>query len=148
MREEFEELTVLINRINRNMRRIKNRELSEYNLKNAHISCLHYLYTHDGAIASNLCEECEEDKAAVSRALNDLEINGFIGRHSESSGRYKRSILLTAKGREAGKKIADMNSRVLDIISGDFSKAEIHALLNSLSVLNDNLEINFNINKK
>ena len=144
MQEEFEELTVLINRINRNIRRIKNREIAEYDLRGAHISCLLYLYKHDGAIASNLCEECEEDKATVSRALNYLEVNGFIVRHSESSKRYKSSILLTAKGREAGKKIADMNSRVLDIISGDFSKAEIHALLNSLSVLNDNLEINFN----
>ena len=58
MQEEFEELTVLINRINRNIRRIKNREMAEYDLRAAHISCLLYLYEHDGAIASNLCEEC------------------------------------------------------------------------------------------
>lgn len=148
MQEDFEKLTVLINRLNRNIKKIKNQSMAEYDLRSAHISCLYYLYEHDGAIASNLCEGCEEDKATVSRTLNYLEVNGFIVRHSESSKRYKSSILLTAKGREAVEKIADVNSQVFDVISGNFTKTEILALFNTLSVLNDNLEINFNIDKK
>lgn len=147
MQEEFEELTVLINRINRNIRRIKNREMAEYDLRAAHISCLLYLYEHDGAIASNLCEECGEDKATVSRALSYLEANEFIARQCGSSKPYKNAILLMPKGREAGKRIADMNSYILDVISGGFTKEEKSSLFNSLSILNDNLEINFNMGK-
>lgn len=145
MQEEFKKLTVLINRVNRNIRRIKSRGITEYGLRGAHVSCLHYLYEHDGAIASNLCKGCREDKATVSRALNYLEANGFINRQSENSKRYKSPIFLTAKGREAGEKITEMNSYVLNVISGYFTKTESTALFNSLSILNDNLEVNFNI---
>lgn len=105
------------------------------------------LYEHDGAIASNLCEECGEDKATVSRALSYLEANEFIARQCGSSKPYKNAILLMPKGREAGKRIADMNSYILDVISGGFTKEEKSSLFNSLSILNDNLEINFNMGK-
>ena len=50
--KEFEKLTVLINRINRNIRKMKSRKITEYDLRGVHISCLQYLYKHDGAIAS------------------------------------------------------------------------------------------------
>ena len=52
MQEEFEKLTVLINRIKRNIRKMKSRKITEYDLRGVHISCLQYLYKHDGAIAS------------------------------------------------------------------------------------------------
>ena len=40
MKERFETFTVLINRISRNIRKIKNQEMAEYNLRSSHISCL------------------------------------------------------------------------------------------------------------
>ena len=42
--ERFETFTVLINRISRNIRKIKNQEMAEYNLKSAHVSCLYYIF--------------------------------------------------------------------------------------------------------
>ena len=44
MNERFETFTVMINRISRNIRKIKNQEMAEYNLRSSHISCLYYLY--------------------------------------------------------------------------------------------------------
>ena len=73
MKERFETFTVLINRISRNIRKIKNYEMAEYNLKSSHISCLYYLYMENGLTATDLCERCEEDKATISRALDYLE---------------------------------------------------------------------------
>ncbi|MEE0969510.1 MAG: helix-turn-helix domain-containing protein, partial [Clostridia bacterium] len=78
MKERFETFTVLINRISRNIRKIKNQEMAEYNLRSAHVSCLYYLYMHKGATATDLCERCEEDKATISRAIDYLETNGFL----------------------------------------------------------------------
>lgn len=46
MKERFETFTVLINRISRNIRKIKNQEMAEYHLRSAHVSCLYYLYTN------------------------------------------------------------------------------------------------------
>ena len=65
MEERFETFTVLIGRINRNIRRIKNQEMASFQLKSIHISCLYYLYSSGSLTAAELCERCEEDKAAV-----------------------------------------------------------------------------------
>ena len=107
MQERFETFTVLINRISRNIRRIKNQEMAEYNLRSVHVSCLYYLYTNKGATATDLCERCEEDKATISRAVDYLETNGFLSCESKSTKRYKSPLMLTDKGNEAGEKIAD-----------------------------------------
>ena len=49
MQERFETFTVLINRISRDIRRIKNQEMAAYHLRSAHVSCLYYIYSLDGA---------------------------------------------------------------------------------------------------
>lgn len=140
MQERFETFTVLINRINRNIRKIKNQEMAEYGLRSAHVSCLYYLYTCKGATATDLCERCEEDKATISRALDYLETNGFITRDMESAKRYKSPVLLTNKGLEAGKKIANKISGVLDKISGSLKEEERVAFYRNLSVISESLE--------
>ena len=140
MQERFETFTVLINRISRNIRKIKNQEMAEYQLRSAHVSCLYYIYTNKGATATDLCERCEEDKATISRALDYLETNGFITCESKSAKRYKSPLMLTAKGDEVGKKIADKINGVLDAISGDLTEEERVAFYRSLSVISESLE--------
>lgn len=137
MKERFETFTVLINRISRNIRKIKNQEMAEYNLRSAHVSCLYYIYSLESATATDLCERCEEDKATISRALEYLETNGFITRDVE---KYKSPILLTPKGLEAGKKIADKINGVLDQISVGLTEAERVAFYRSLSIISESLD--------
>lgn len=140
MQERFEIFTVLINRISRNIKKIKNQEMAEYNLRSAHVSCLYYIYTLKGATATDLCERCEEDKATISRALDYLDANGYITREVESTKRYKNPLLLTDKGNEVGKKIADKISGVLDTISVCLTEEERIAFYRSLSIISDSLE--------
>ena len=73
MKERFETFTVLVNRISRNIRKIKNQEMAEYNLRNSHVSCLYFIYMAGEITATELCEKCEEDKATISRALDYLK---------------------------------------------------------------------------
>ena len=140
MQERFEIFTVLINRISRNIKKIKNQEMAEYNLRSAHVSCLYYIYTLKGATATDLCERCEEDKATISRALDYLDANGYIAREVESTKRYKSPLLLTSKGKEVGKKIADKISGVLDTISVGLTDEERVAFYRSLAIISDSLE--------
>ena len=140
MKERFETFTVLINRISRNIRKIKNQEMSEYNLRSAHVSCLYYLYTNKGATATDLCERCEEDKATISRALDYLETNGYLTCEAKSVKRYKSPLLLTDKGLKIGQKIADKIDGVLDAISGSLTEEERLAFYRSLSVISESLE--------
>ena len=140
MQERFETFTVLINRISRNIKKIKNQEMAEYNLRSAHVSCLYYIYTLNDATATDLCERCEEDKATISRALDYLDNNGYITRDVESAKRYKSPLLLTDRGYEIGRKIADKIDGVLDTISGGLTEEERIAFYRSLSIVSESLE--------
>ena len=140
MQERFETFTVLINRISRNIRKIKIQEMADYNLRSAHVSCLYYLYTNRGATATDLCERCEEDKATISRALDYLETNGYIVCETPNTKRYKSPLYLTEKGQMVGEKIADKIDGVLDAISGGLTEDERVAFYRSLAIISESLE--------
>lgn len=139
MVERFETFTVLINRISRNIRKIKNQEMAEYNLRSAHISCLYYLYSGEELTATDLCERCEEDKATISRALEYLESNGYLTSESKSVKRYKTPLVLTDKGIEVAKKISDKISKVLDEIGKGLTEEQRTAFYHGLSVISEGL---------
>lgn len=140
MKERFETFTVLITRINRSIRKIKNQEMAEYGLRSVHISCLYYLYLSDGLTATDLCERCEEDKATISRSLDYLENSGYIFCESKSAKRYKSPLILTDKGSEVGKKILDKVNRVLDDVSVGLTEEERISFYRSLNIICDSLE--------
>lgn len=140
MEARFETFTVLIAKINRNIKRIKNREMAEYDLRSPHISCLYYLYTAEGLTATDLCERCDEDKATVSRSLSYLEREGYLTCESKHEKRYKSPLALTEKGRAAGKRIADKIAQVLSEISTALTEEERVAFYRSLSIISEGLE--------
>ena len=140
MTERFETFTVLINRISRNIRKIKNQEMAEYGLRSAPVSCLYYLYCSNGLTSTDLCERCEEDKATISRAIEYLEKNDYITCQSKSAKRYKSPVVLTDKGEIVAKKISDKISGVLDEISADLTEEERDAFYKSLSVISESLD--------
>lgn len=140
MINRFETFTVLIAKISRNIRKIKNQEMAAYNLRSSHISCLYYLYSSKGLTATDLCERCEEDKATISRSLGYLESNGYITCESKSAKRYKSLLTLTEKGKEVGKKIADRIDSVFKEISIGLTEEERVSLYRSLSIISGKLE--------
>ena len=140
MQGRFETFTVLINRISRNIRKIKIQEMADYNLRSAHVSCLYYLYSSSALTPTELSERCEEDKATISRALDYLEKNGFLACESGNTRRYKSPLILTEKGHEAGKKIAEKIDSILEAISGSLSDEERIAFYRSLAIISDSLD--------
>ena len=140
MTERFETFTVLINRISRNIRKIKNQEMAEYNLRNSHVSCLYFIYMAGEITATELCEKCEEDKATISRAIDYLEKNDYIKCESKNTKRYKSPLVLTEKGTIVGKKLCDKLDSVLDEIGVGLSDEERTEFYRSLSIISDSLE--------
>ncbi len=138
MEQRFEMFTVLINRISRNVRKIKNHEMAEYDLRSVHISCLYYLYSHEGLTATDLCEHCEEDKATISRALDYLETNGYLT--YPSAKRYKAPLVLTEKGKTVGKQIADKIGRVLKQMDAGLTQEERELFYRCLTVISNQLD--------
>ncbi len=140
MEERFETFTILINRINRNVRKIKNKEMAEYSLKGIHVSCLHYLGRQEGLSPTQLSEECEEDKAAVSRALDYLEAQGFVEASPRGDKRYKCPIVLTDKGRQASRLINDKIEAILAEINDSLTDEQRKLFYQSLYAISDRLD--------
>ncbi|MBQ9973837.1 MAG: transcriptional regulator [Oscillospiraceae bacterium] len=140
MEKRYETFTILINRISRSIRRIKNNEMAEYGLRSVHISCLYYLFLSDGLTATELCERCEEDKATISRALDFLERHGYITCQSSSVKRYRAPLHLTDTGRQAGQQITDKIDRVLERISDSLCETDREIFYRSLNRISESLD--------
>lgn len=140
MVERFETFTVLLNRINRNIRKIKNEEMAKYELRSPHVSCIYYLYISDGLTSKELCDHCEEDKATISRSLDYLEKNGYLICKCENKKRYNSPFELTERGMRAGKRIADKISEVLDEISTGISDEDRKVFYRSLNIISENID--------
>ncbi len=141
MNDRYEIFTILINRISRNIRKIKNNEMAEYGLRSSHISCLYYLYSENNLTSSELCERCEEDKATISRSLDYLEKNGYLSCRSKNIKRYKDPLMLTDLGLEVAKKISYKINNVLEEIQIFLSEDERASFFSSLSAISDRLEM-------
>ena len=140
MKERFELFTVLITKINRNIKKIKNQEMAEYDLKSPHISCLYYLYSANGLTATDLCERCEEDKSTISRALDYLEKKGYIICESKFAKRYKSPLIMTEKGKMIGKRIVEKVDKILEEISTKLTEEERISLYRSLAKISEGLD--------
>ena len=140
MKERFETFTVLVAKINRNIRKIKNLEMKDNNLRSPQISCLYYLYSSEGLTATDLCDRCEEDKATISRSLDYLEKNGYIICNSKYVKRYKSPLILTDKGKAEAKRITDKVALVLDEISPGLTEEERLSFNRSLNIISGELE--------
>lgn len=140
VKERFETFSVLINRISRNLRKIKNQEMAEYNLRSSHVSCLYYLYSAEGLTATELCERCEEDKATISRSIDYLETNGYLTCESKSSKRYKSPLILTEKGKVAAKAIVEKVSLVLGELNDGLTEAERAIFYRCLGIISQCLD--------
>lgn len=139
MDNRFEMFTTLVNRISRSIRKIKLQEMADYGLRSTHISCLYYLYVSNGLTATDLCERCEEDKAAVSRALEYLETEGYLTCEAQGVKRYRSLLTLTDKGREVGRIIAEKIGSVLDVLGQELSDEERQTFYRSLSIISERL---------
>ena len=140
MQERFKTFTVLIAKIQRNIRKIKTEEMAEYNLKSPHVSCLYYLYKTGPLTAKALCDVCDEDKAAVSRSIEHLEGEGYILCNSQAKKRYNSPFSLTEKGEIVAKGIVEKIDRILDAASAGLSEENRVIFYQSLTLISDNLQ--------
>ena len=139
MKERFERFTVLIAKISKSIRKIKNLAMAEYGLKSSHVSCLYYLRFSNSITATDLCDKCEDDKATISRSIEFLEKKGYLTRDSSGVKKYKNPLILT----EVGKKVADIIAQkvncVIEEVGAPLSEKERVDFYRSLSIVSSGL---------
>ena len=140
MTERFRDFTVLITKINRSIKRIKAEEVSEFDLRSPHVTCLYYLYKTGGTTAKELCEIGQEDKATISRSIEYLENNEYIICNSKQKKKYNAMLSLTEKGEDVARAISDKIDRILAIAGGEISDSDRQTMYKCLGIISDNLE--------
>lgn len=140
MEDRFETFTVLIARISRNIRRLKAEEMERLGLKGPHVSCLYYLSLYDELTAAELCERCDEDKAAISRSIDYLEKNGYLTCGSGGARRYRSPLRLTEKGRDACRTIGGRIDAIVAEASAGLGAEERAVMYRALGTIGSRLE--------
>lgn len=139
--DRYSKFTILVNKIVRNIHRIKCEETGKLGLKCTHVSCLYYLFRAEKPLtARELCEACGEDKAAVSRAVDYLGGEGYVRCENGGQKKYKSPIALTEKGREAGKILSDRVDSILIDASRGLTEENRAVFYESLDLISDNLQ--------
>ena len=138
MDERFKIFTNHINSINRSIRRIKNIEMKEYDLKSPHVSCIYYLYKEKSLSIKELTKLCDVDKSAISRTLDYLLNNDFIIINGDKG--YKNNLILTNKGNIVGKYISDKVDNILNEASKGLTEEERKILYKALDIIDNNLK--------
>lgn len=126
MTERFETFVTTIANLNRCIQRIKAREMAAIGMKGTQTMCLYTLgRSADGLTAAQLCRECGEDKAAISRTVKELTELGCTAEVGNPGKRsYRAKIVLTEKGRQVLAYIDERVSRVLATVDDSMNSVQ------------------------
>lgn len=137
----FENYTQASAQISKSIKKITNIEMTKFDLKNIHISCIYYLYKRKKLTSKELIFLCNEDKAAISRGLDQLKKRGYVKSEVASKiRRYKKNFLLTEEGIEIGEKIVSKVDKIVNVAKHGVKEEELESFYRILSIISNNLQ--------
>ena len=141
MIDRYEEFTAAISCIYKSIQKIKRDEMARFGLKGPHAQCLVALSRQpEGATITQLCELCELDKAAISRAVSELESHGVIEARPGKGRVYRAPLCLTEKGRQIAAEVGDIIEKIITLTRDGISEADREIFLSALRHISENLQ--------
>ena len=142
MQDRFEQFVVSITELHRYLQKLKELEMGQLDLKAGYTMCLYYLGKHpEGLTATQLCQLCKEDKAAISRTLSQLGTKGLVSCELPEHGRsYRTLYYLTESGTETVRKIRDRIYAALAHGGDGMTEEQRVSMYDSLARISRNLE--------
>lgn len=141
MVERYEMFSVAISSIYKYIQKIERDEMIKFGLKGPHAQCLTTLLRFsDGLTSSQLCELCDKDKAAISRAVSELEAKGLVYREKVNNNTYKALLKLTDAGTDAASHISDSARRAVESAGKGMSDEDRNTFYRTLNLLAHNIE--------
>ncbi len=114
MKERFEIFVTAITQIYRSIQKLKSQEMAGFGLKGTHVMCLFQLEQHrEGLTSLQLAQFCDEDKAAISRAVSELRKLGLVQVPQDSGRHYRVLLTLTEQGRQV---TGQMNRKIIEAV--------------------------------
>ena len=140
MENRYELISASISSMYHDIQKIERVEMAKYGLKGPHAQCLLAMKKHpQGITAARLCETCENDKAAVSRILAELEEAGMIRRENRNGSRYRASLTLTEQGMAAADAVVEKARLAVEVAGIGFDEKEREVFYRVLAIIAGNL---------
>lgn len=141
MISRYEQFSFFISTIYRQIQKIERDEMIKYGVKGSYAQYLAAMSRHpEGITSSQLCEVCDRDKAAVSRALADMEEHELIARQSPTDSNYRASITLTEKGRKLAAIVFERAQTAVDAAGQGLTEEDRRVFYASLDLIASNLQ--------
>ena len=134
----FETFSILIAKINRNVRKLKSREMEQFDLRSTHVQYIYHLYKERSLSLKQLSDICIADKAAVSRVIDELQNLGYVKKSDRHQ--YKHSYSLTKLGEEVGEKLSLRIDSVIEAAGSGLSDEERITFYSNLAKISENLQ--------
>ena len=140
MISKYELFSASVSSLYRDIQRIERRETAKYGMKGPHAQCLLAMSRYpEGITATQICDICEKDKAAVSRTLAELEENGLVLRTARNGSRYRALLTLTEKGKDAARTVNEKAQIAVELAGAGLDDAQREVFYAVLDVIAGNL---------
>lgn len=141
MLTRYEQFSFTISCIYRQIQKIERDEMVKYGMRGAYAQYLVAMSRFpEGITSTQLCEVCDRDKAAISRAINDMEANGLIERKSAGESNYRAALILTRKGRRLADVVLERAQTAVDVAGMGLSDEERKVFYAALDLIEGNLQ--------
>ena len=132
MLNRFEQFSTMIASIYRDIQSIERDEMEKFGYKGAYAQYLIALRrSEDGLTPAEMCEICGKDKAAVSRALSEMEKSGLIVKE-DGEKIYKARYKLLEKGKAAADFVCQKATSAVENVGKCISEEERTVMYSSL----------------
>lgn len=141
MIKRYEEFTTSISSIYKIIQKIKRDGMRRFGLKGPHTQCIVAMHRNpQGVTISQLCELCELDKAAISRAVSELEEKGIIEARISGDKLYRAPLKLTPDGSRIAAEVGDIVEDVVAAAGDGLSDSDREIFYRSLDLITANLQ--------
>lgn len=140
MLRRFEEFSYTIADIYHCIQKIERDEMDKYGLKGPHAQYLVAMsHCPEGVTAAQLSDLCDRDKAAVSRALSELEKRGLVIRELANDTAYRALLKLTDTGRAAAQFVCGKVTQAVELAGRGLSDQERQVFYSVLHRIGSNI---------
>ena len=140
MVHRYERFFSSVSGINRCIQKIEGDVMEKFGLRGSYAQYLAVLRRYEqGLTVSQLSDMCMKDKAAVSRAVAEMESKDLIYRQAEGDNLYRAAIQLTDNGKKIAEYVAERATSAVEVAGRGLTESEREAFYKALDLISSNL---------
>ena len=138
----FEQFSLAISGIYRQIQKIERMEMEKFGLKGPHVQCMLALReSPKGMTSAQLGVLCDRDKAAISRTVAELERKGMVERTAQGGSNYRAILRLTELGNAAAERVSQRVRLVVERADEGLSEEYRQIFYQVLARIAGNLQV-------